>query len=268
MSQKQLTCILFDLDCTLIDTTPLIFQCYRYALQRVLGYVPPDEHFLPGFGRPLGEAMRLVLSELTKVQKEEGTASPSDVENCSAPTSLTAEERLNAELLDELIDAYTEFNLSHHDMLIRQFEGVREVLTELARRDYTLGVVTSKRRSLAERGLARCGLSGLLPLLVCLEDTTAHKPHPAPIQKAMAMLGVGPDHTLYVGDSIHDVMAGKAADVRTAAALWGPFPKESLESLAPDYLLESIYDLLTICPPLATAPSLRKVTAPPETWED
>ena len=49
-----------------------------------------------------------------------------------------------------------------------------------------------------------------------------------------------------MGDSIHDLVSGRAAGVRTAAALWGPFGRSQLEGAAPDYWLERPADLLTL----------------------
>ena len=49
-----------------------------------------------------------------------------------------------------------------------------------------------------------------------------------------------------MGDSIHDMVSGRAAGVRTAAALWGPFGREHLELATPDYWLETPADLLTL----------------------
>ena len=53
-------------------------------------------------------------------------------------------------------------------------------------------------------------------------DTTAHtKPHPAPLLEAARRAGVSPLHCIYVGDDERDVIAGRAAGMRTAAAGWG-----------------------------------------------
>jgi phosphoglycolate phosphatase-like HAD superfamily hydrolase len=48
---------------------------------------------------------------------------------------------------------------------------------------------------------------------------------------------------VFVGDSRHDMESGRAAGVKTAAVLWGPFDRAHLEDLAPDYWLEKPEDL-------------------------
>jgi pyrophosphatase PpaX len=50
----------------------------------------------------------------------------------------------------------------------------------------------------------------------------------------LALLGADPGTAAYVGDSPYDVRAGRAAGVRTAAALWGAFPAAALRAERPD----------------------------------
>ncbi|HWJ14213.1 MAG TPA: HAD hydrolase-like protein, partial [Gemmatimonadaceae bacterium] len=56
-------------------------------------------------------------------------------------------------------------------------------------------------------------------------------------------LGRGPDEAVFVGDSVHDVLAGNAAGVRTFAALWGAFKRQDLEPGSPSVWLERISEL-------------------------
>ena len=53
-------------------------------------------------------------------------------------------------------------------------------------------------------------------------DTTPHaKPHPAPLLEAAKRLGVDPGDCVYVGDDERDIVAGRAAGMRTVAASYG-----------------------------------------------
>jgi pyrophosphatase PpaX len=223
----QIKCVLFDLDGTLIDTTHLIYQSYQHALTSVLGApMKPDELYI-GYGQPLPEAFASILAHR------------------GIQHALTEQ----AALIDRLIATYREFNVAHHDTLAKEFPGVRSTLDELDRRGYILGLVTSKARGIAERGLKLIDLAGLFQTAVFMEDSERHKPHPDPLWVALDRLGYrdDPSTALYVGDSTHDLQAGRAAGVRTAGALWGPFPTESLAAQEPDYLLASASDLLELC---------------------
>ena len=108
------------------------------------------------------------------------------------------------------------------------------------------GLVTSKNRRGALRGLTLVKLERMMDVLVCADEVTNPKPHPEPVEKAMALLGADPGTPVYIGDSIHDMLSGRAAGVRTAAALWGPFGRSHLEGAAPDFWLETPSDLLTL----------------------
>jgi pyrophosphatase PpaX len=48
---------------------------------------------------------------------------------------------------------------------------------------------------------------------------------------------------VFIGDSRHDLECGRAAGVKTAAVLWGPFDRSHLADLSPDYWLEKPHDL-------------------------
>ena len=59
----------------------------------------------------------------------------------------------------------------------------------------------------------------------------------------LALLNAAPERTVFIGDSRHDLECGRAAGVKTAAVLWGPFDRSHLADLSPDYWLEKPHDL-------------------------
>jgi len=152
----------------------------------------------------------------------------------------------DSDIIDRLLAEYRSFNAANHDTLARPFNGVTEVLAELRERGYSIAVVTSKGRELALRGLKLCSLDELIDSAVFLEDTDRHKPHPEPILAALKKVSAPSHAAVYIGDSRHDIVAARAAGVRTGAALWGPSPRADLERERPDFVAESIIDLLQI----------------------
>ena len=203
--------VLFDLDGTLIDTTELILASCVHTFERHLAAgCPPREAIVATFGRSLPESLRELAS----------------LEATDDPETL-------AELM---LETYRAHNDRHHDTLIRPFDGVHDMLTALAAAGVRLGVVTSKREGTARRGLRRYRLERFFEVAVFHDDTARHKPHPEPLLLAAARLAVPRELVVYVGDSVHDIAAGAAAGMRTIAALWGPFPRASLEAAGPDLL--------------------------------
>jgi pyrophosphatase PpaX len=219
--------ILFDLDGTLIDTTDLILQCFHHSWEKVCGFNHSRQSLLKTFGTPLRDAMhRLLLTARADSREARSTA--------------------DLDIIDQLLTEYRSYNHANHDSLARPFEGAAEVLAELRRRGYVISVVSSKGRELGLRGLRLCALDSLIDSAVFLEDTAVHKPNPEPILAALDRLKRPADAAAYVGDSRHDMVAARAAGVRSVAALWGPAPRIELESEHPDHSAESVKDLLEI----------------------
>lgn len=226
MNLKQ--AILFDLDGTLIDTTNLILRCFDHSWQTVCGLTHTREALLETFGIPLREAM----TRLAAVS--------------SGPHPTVFEISTSADLIERLLSEYRFFNVENHDRMVCAFDGIEEVLNALRSRGYLIGVVTSKSRELALRGLQVCSLEPLIDAAVFLEDTDSHKPGPEPVLTALERLKATASSAAYVGDSRHDIIAGRRAGVRTVAAGWGPAPRGELEMEAPDFFAESVFDLLEL----------------------
>jgi pyrophosphatase PpaX len=206
--------VLFDLDGTLIDSIALIVDSFRHTL--AVNGLPPvsDDSIRGGIGMPL-------LAQLRGWTTDPAT-------------------------LERLVVSYRQYNLTHHDERVQAYPGAVEAVQALAARDIRVGVVTSKNRPGARRGLSLVALEGVIEVLVCSEDVIHGKPHPEPVQRAMTLLGAEPATTLFVGDSIHDMHAGAAALVSTGAALWGPFRRADLAPSGPNFWLQTPADVVDL----------------------
>ena len=203
--------VFFDLDGTLADTVPLILACYRHTMETVRGRALPDRLWLDQVGRPLRDSFR------------EFTDDPDE-----------------ARLLQE---TYVAHQRSIHDAMVRPLPGAVEVVAELAALGIPLGVVTSKRREMALRTLAVCGLDGAFGVVVTADDVAKGKPDPEPVRRALqAFPAARAAAAVFVGDSPYDVAAGRAAGVRTVAVTTGPFDAIRLAREEPDYLVEVLSD--------------------------
>jgi HAD superfamily hydrolase (TIGR01549 family) len=96
------------------------------------------------------------------------------------------------------------------------FAGVVDALARLAAAGYRMGLVTAGHRALVELQLDRFELGGLLPVRVCGDDDIAAKPHPAPLLRALAELGIDEPagHATYVGDAPDDMRMARAVGAR------------------------------------------------------
>jgi pyrophosphatase PpaX len=214
-----LTTFLFDLDGTIIDSIDLILRSYRHTMaqHRSTEPPPPDEMWIQGLGTPLWAQ----FGEITDDKEE----------------------------IERMVQTYRTYNLTHHDALVRPYEGVVDEIRRLKEAGKLLGVVTSKLRDGAMRGLRISGLDDTFDVVIGCDDVTHAKPHPEPVLKAVDELGAKSESTVFVGDSRHDMESGRAAGVKTAAVLWGPFDRAHLEDLSPDYWLEKPQDLRELYEP-------------------
>jgi pyrophosphatase PpaX len=199
---------LFDFDGTLVDTTELIYQSMRHATGEILEKDLPREILLANVGQPLPRQMELI----------------------------------DAERAEALLESYRLHNEEHHDALIQEFPGIEKSLARLRSADVKVAVVTSKRRFSVEMALKNFpGLGEVVDRFVTMEDTTEHKPHPAPLLKGLEFLGGVPrEEAAYVGDSPFDIAAAKAASITSVAVSWGAFSEDTLREAEPDHLVEDI----------------------------
>ncbi len=202
-------CVLFDLDGTLINSIPLIRESFRYATRKVLGRELPDKLLLANVGKPLEEQMEAIDREKAK----------------------------------DLVEAYREYNHLHHDEKVKCYPGIKRLLSELKKNGVKVGVVTSKSRYLALRGLEVCEIIEYVDSLVAADDVSIHKPSPEPIIKCLETLNCSKEEGVFVGDSPFDIRAGKDAGLYTIAVPFGPFTVEQLKAESPDRFCFSVSEL-------------------------
>ncbi len=107
------------------------------------------------------------------------------------------------------------------------FEGVIELIAQLQSRGLPWGVVTNKSSRFTDP------LTQMMPLFesagaIVSGDTTPHaKPHPEPLFEAARRMQLDPTHCWYVGDDERDIVAGRAAGMKTVAATYGYLGQQS-----------------------------------------
>ncbi len=211
MSGKRPLAVLFDLDGTLIDSIELILTSAKHAFRDRPGHVPSDAEWLTGVGIPLATMFRRYARDDAEVKT--------------------------------LIARYREYQLEHHDRLVRCYDSVVDTVVALRGAGHPLAIVTSKTGWLARRGLAHVGLESHFDAIIGCDSCDRHKPDPQPVLVALEQLGYEPQEAVFVGDSVHDMHSGNAAGVTTIAALWGPFTRADLVESRPAYYLQGITDL-------------------------
>ena len=199
--------VLYDLDGTLWDSVPLIMESLRKAYEIVLGGTGrTDADLMSYIGKPLGDTFSMHDDE-TK---------------------------------ERLVSAYLEYNCAKMKQnVIPLFPGVRDFLEEIKASGVKQGVVTSKLESSAMITIDLLELGGYFDIMVFREDTERAKPHGDPLVEAAKRAGITDmSRVLYVGDAIPDILSARDCGADFALVGWTKMPKNELEALEPDYIVD------------------------------
>jgi phosphoglycolate phosphatase len=190
-SDFTLTCVLFDLDGTLVDTAPDLIACLNIALTEH-GFAPaPYQQVRPfiSFG---AEAM---------------------IKHSSAASA----HQHHTQILETMLNIY-ENNIVQHGGF---FAGIAETLHYIETHGLKWGVVTNKRERFTQPLMQALALTNRAACIISGDTTNNSKPHPEPMLEACKRAKVIPEQCVYIGDARHDITAGKNANMKTLAAVYG-----------------------------------------------
>ncbi len=116
--------------------------------------------------------------------------------------------------------------------------GLHATLEALSR-DHVLGLMTNDSEVPARAHLAQVGIADRFSFVAGYDSGYGAKPDPGPLLAFSDAVGVLPHETLMVGDSRHDLVAGRAAGMGTVGVLTGVADAQDLVDLA-DVILPDI----------------------------
>lgn len=193
----MLTSVLFDLDGTLLDTADDFLAIIRAMRQ--------------------ASDLPEVADDLIRHRVSDGSAGM-----LAAAYSLDASDPRLEELRSDFLLRY-ERSLAAHTQL---YPGIAELLEWLEAENIPWGVVTNKLSRFSTPLLEVMGLGSRCRSLVCPDHVVQGKPHPESLLKACREMGTEPRHSVFVGDHLRDIQAGRAAGMATVAALYGYIPPD------------------------------------------
>jgi phosphoglycolate phosphatase len=211
-------CILFDLDGTLIDTAPDLGLAAN-LVREDLGLAPlPLASYRPAASGGARGLLKVALD-------------------------ISPEHPDYADRKERFLRHYRQ-NLSSGS---RPFDGVAEMLDLLERTGIRWGVVTNKIAEFSEPLMSDLGLRRRCACLVSGDSTPRPKPAPDPLLLACQQVGLAARECLYVGDDERDILAGRAAHMRTVAAGWGYLgDKPDPHSWSADVVVETPAELVAL----------------------
>lgn len=218
------TLIAFDLDGTLIDSVPDLAAAVGQALA----------------------AQGLAVPTESEVRHWVGNGAPVLVERAlswalAQTSGQTPDEALNARTYADFLRFYA----AEPSARTRLYPGVKPALEALHGAGFSLALITNKPARFIDPILESFGLNAFFSLCLGGDSLAQKKPDPLPLNHAAKTLGVEAHACVMVGDSRHDMAAGKAAGFTTVALPYGYNHGEPIAASHPDWLLDSLSQLLT-----------------------
>lgn len=214
---NKIDTVLFDFDGTVMDTNNVILMSWQHTFRTLRGREADQKTIVKTFGEPLELTMKKFFPEVPA---------------------------------EKALEVYRSFHRDNFGELIDLFPGMRELLTEVKRRGYKTGLVTSRLYNTTMQGLEKYEIKDLFDAVLTADDTDKHKPDPAPINITLEKLGSSPETSIMLGDTLFDLLCAKNAGVRSTLVSWSlalhGMTKEELGEAAPDYIIQKPEELLEI----------------------
>ena len=203
--------IIFDLDGTLIDTFDTQLKSWREAFEKVGSALDTDK-FASNFGKSYKDFTFSIDPSLTNLDINEVI-------------------KTNKKLMEKRSNEYSLFPES------------KKILETLNEKRITCMVASSNPRHVSESLLKQFQIDHLFGKVVGPDDVKNGKPAPDMLNLALDHHKIHPSKSMMVGDTAHDILAGKNASTKTALIIRREEQQNSVSS-DPDYVINNLEELL------------------------
>ena len=207
----MIKCILFDMDGTIADTTPLCIEAFRASIEPYLGRAIDDMELIRTFG-----------------PSEEGTIMAFIPDH-----------------FEEGVSLYLDIYQKLHNECPAPFAGIPELLRRLRGAGYFLGLITGKGIKSLSISLKKFALADAFDALYTgsIEGACKEKSMIA----ALLEHNFSPEEVVYIGDTVYDITASRSAGISVFAAAWAKtVDLHALQLACPDKILYSVDELSAI----------------------
>lgn len=210
----EIDLLIFDLDGTLADTKEDIATAVNLTLSDY-GLPPHPPQQIYTF---VGDGVRALLARA--------------FESRGAGVFEDALAVFRGHYLDHLVDA------------TRLYPGVETVLDHFARKKKA--IVTNKPIEYTLKLMDGLKARARFDVILGANSTPHLKPHPGMIHRVLSDLGVPPERAIMIGDNVNDILAARAAGVRSVAVGYGLGDPAVLRAADPDFFCERIEDIMSL----------------------
>jgi phosphoglycolate phosphatase len=210
--------VLLDVDGTMVDSVPDLAHCVNVALTQLGLPERPVERVRQWVGNGVERLVQRAL-----LGRLEGEPPP--------------------ELYERALPLFMACYRENTCRRSRLYPGVRDILGWLLGSGFRLACVTNKAAQFTEPLLDALGIRHYFRVVVSGDTVPQKKPHPAPLLHAAASLGVPAEAALFVGDSVNDVEAARAASFPVVCVTYGYNHGRDIREARPDAVVDSLLEL-------------------------
>ena len=231
---EKISCLIFDLDGTLIDSAEDIFLAVDYTLRK-LGAPGRSRAEVHGF---IGDGMKQLLA------KSLGSAKDNAKDGLKDGAKDGADDGADENLVQRAIEIFRPYYKEHCAENTKIYPEVLEMLQYYQSRK--LAIVTNKPFEMTQRLLQYFSIEHYFSSVLGGDSTKHRKPHAEPLLQTMQTLRCAPQETLMIGDGTADLQAAKAASVKSCAVTYGYRSWDELKNFQPDYKIDRLSELKQI----------------------
>lgn len=201
---RNYDCVIFDIDGTIVSTIQLIYDSMNFVADKYSGRIYTPEELTDMFG----------------------------------PTEEFILKNLFGKEFKKAEEDYFRFYSENHSKYVTVFPQIKEIITDLKKKNIHLAIFTGKGRRSTLITLDKTGFNGMFEYIITGDDVVNHKPDSEGILKILDYFKVSKNRTLMIGDSDQDVIAAKSAGIKVMSVLWDSFSIEKIKKLNPDFLCD------------------------------
>jgi HAD superfamily hydrolase (TIGR01509 family) len=212
---KDVELVIYDLDGVLIDSSKGILKAFELTLREVGTKIKQEE-----IRKRIGVGLIEILKEFLP------NASHKDVWR--------------------IRDRYVYHFQSLGPEYIQLLSGVTETLRSLKEKGFKQAVATNKTNSEATRILRTLDILQYFDFVIGFMDVSNPKPSPDMILRTLEEFHIAKEKTVFIDDTTFGLTAGISAEVYTVGITTGTHDKETIASVNPNFIIESLPEIINL----------------------
>ncbi len=218
MALKKPAMVLIDVDGTLVDSVPDLAYCVDEMLKALDMPVRGEDRVRHWVGNGVERLVRRALINQLDGEPDEA-------------------------LFEKAMPIFNELYAENTSKRSCLYPGVKEALDFLKSTDVKIGCVTNKAAQFTLPIIRDLGIADYFELVVCGDTLAKKKPDPLPLLHSAEKLGVKPENSLMLGDSMSDVKAARAAGFDIICMSYGYNHGEDIRDSKPDAVVDSMDEI-------------------------